>query len=261
MSDEAVFDNLPKYDPTKFQAPAWATGPAFDFTRKNGESSKSAHSASPVDVNHSTKSAHDLDDPESDDDDEEIWEDAQDELARDELEAGIEESPDGLVFTVSELQVCLPPSSLRKLYCLAELTCQKLVDRAQVVKNEGNAAFTSKPPKTELAIEKYESALKLLPPVPKLEPPTVKSPPVQVGGSGIQEITDEEADAITQAEKKVMTEREEVEGKIRECAKACHGNLAACWALMKEDKKAVEASNKGESTFCAGRERRNGADL
>jgi len=80
--------------------------------------------------------------------------------------------------------------------------------------------------------------------VPKLETPTVKPIPVQ-SGSGIQEITDEEAEAIATAETKVLSEREQVEGKIRECAKACHGNLAACWALMKEDKKSVEAANKG----------------
>ena len=123
---------------------------------------------------------------------------------------------------------------------------QKLVDRAYIVKDEGNAAFTSKPPKTELAIEKYQSALKLLPPVPKLVTPAAKPLPVQ-NGSGIQEITDEEAEAIALSETKVLTEREEVEGKIRECAKACHGNLAACWALMKEDKKSVEAANKGRS--------------
>lgn len=43
----------------------------------------------------------------------------------------------------------------------------------------------------------------------------------------------------------MLTESEEVEGKIRECDKACHGNLAACWALMKEDKKFIEAADKG----------------
>jgi hypothetical protein len=123
---------------------------------------------------------------------------------------------------------------------------QKLVDRAYIVKDEGNAAFTSKPPKTELAIEKYQSALKLLPPVPKLVTPATKPLPVQ-NGSGIQEITDEEAEAIAISETKVLTEREEVEGKIRECAKACHGNLAACWALTKEDKRTIEAANKGRS--------------
>jgi hypothetical protein len=127
---------------------------------------------------------------------------------------------------------------------IADLTCQKLVDRAQILKNEGNAAYTSKPPQTELAIEKYESALKLLPPVPKLEPVII--PPAPSVGGGIQEITDEEADAITLAEQTVMTEREEVEGSVRECGKACHGNLAACWALLKDDKKAVEACTRGE---------------
>ena len=45
----------------------------------------------------------------------------------------------------------------------------------------------------------------------------------------------------------MLSEREEVEGKIRECGKACHGNLAACWALNKDDKKAVAASSKGAS--------------
>jgi len=97
MSDEAVFDNLPKYDPTKFQPPAWASGPAFDFTRKNGESSKSA---TPT---HSNTSANTLD---GEDSEEEVWEDAQDELVQQELEGGVEDSPDGLVFTVAELQVC-----------------------------------------------------------------------------------------------------------------------------------------------------------
>ena len=118
------------------------------------------------------------------------------------------------------------------------------MDRAQILKNEGNTAYTSKQPQTELAIEKYESALKLLPPVPKLEP--VKIPPPSSDTGGIQEITDEEADAITQAGQRVLTEREEVEGSVRECGKACHGNLAACWALLKEDKKAVEACDRGE---------------
>lgn len=57
-----------------------------------------------------------------------------------------------------------------------------------------------------------------------------------------------------------MSEREEVEGKIRECAKACHGNLAACWALMKEDKKSVEAANKGKDP-CPIEEGRGIADI
>jgi len=234
MADEAVFDNLPKYDPTKFQPPAWASGPAFDFTRKNGESSKSA--------TQSNDSAHTLDNDGDDSDEEEVWEDAQDELVQQELEEGVEDSPDGLVFTVAALQVY----HLFHHFLGDAANRQKLVDRAYIVKDEGNAAFTSKPPNTELAIEKYQSALKLLPPVPKLDTPTTKPLPFE-SGSGIQEITDEEAEAITFAETKVLSEREEVEGKIRECAKACHGNLAACWALMKEDKKSVEAANKGRN--------------
>jgi len=100
MSDQAVFDDLPKYDPTNFQPPAWATGPAFDFTRKNGESSKSAQSTSTTEKNQDP-SATDLDESESDEE-EEVWEDAQDEL-----ESGVEVTPVGLMFTVAELQASL----------------------------------------------------------------------------------------------------------------------------------------------------------
>lgn len=41
-----------------------------------------------------------------------------------------------------------------------------------------------------------------------------------------------------------------MEDQIRELGKACYGNLAACWAGMKEDKKVVEACNKGPSGSC-----------
>jgi hypothetical protein len=116
MSDEAVFDNLPKYDPSKFQPPAWATGPQFDYTRKNGESSKSAHTPSNDSGNRSNNSTHDLDDPESD---EEVWEDAQDDL-----EAGVEETPGGLAFTVPELKV-----SRRLPTKLVYLSMMKLMTR------------------------------------------------------------------------------------------------------------------------------------
>jgi hypothetical protein len=124
---------------------------------------------------------------------------------------------------------------------------KKLVTRAQNLKVEGNTAFTSKPPNTELAIQEYESALRLLPPVPKLEAPPTPAP----ASTGIQEITDEEAEAIAFAEKAKekgaeISERETVEMEVRDCGKACHGNLAACWALLKEDKKVVEACNQGE---------------
>jgi hypothetical protein len=46
---------------------------------------------------------------------------------------------------------------------------------------------------------------------------------------------------------KEVSERENVEREVRDCGKACHGNLAACWALLKEDKKAVAACTMGMS--------------
>lgn len=123
---------------------------------------------------------------------------------------------------------------------------QKLLTRAQALKVEGNAAFTSKPPNTKLAIEKYESALKLLPPVPKLETPPKPAP----ASTGIQEISDEEAEEILSVPKdKEVSERESVEREVRDCGKACHGNLAACWALLKDDKKAVAACTMGMSHY------------
>lgn len=98
MSNEtSTFDNLPKYDPTKFEAPAWAKGPAFDYTRKNGESSKSAQAST---ENRLDDPGQRLDNGGESDEEEEVWEDAQDDL-----EAGVEESPDGIVFTVAELRV------------------------------------------------------------------------------------------------------------------------------------------------------------
>lgn len=74
-------------------------------------------------------------------------------------------------------------------------------------------------------------------------------------GSGIQEITDEEAEAL-QSESAPSeevrdleeVEREDVEEQIRELGKACYGNMAACWAGLKEDKKVVEACNQGQSS-------------
>lgn len=98
MSNEtSTFDNLRKYDPTKFEAPAWAKGPAFDYTRKNGECSKSAQAST---ENRLDDPGQRLDNGGESDEEEEVWEDAQDDL-----EAGVEESPDGIVFTVAELRV------------------------------------------------------------------------------------------------------------------------------------------------------------
>lgn len=191
MSDEAVYDNLPKYDPTKSNLQHGHPAQHSTLRVKTVNPSTSATSPSGF---HSNDSAHDLD---GDDSDEEVWEDAHDELVQQELEAGVEDSPDGLVCTVAALRVRTPFSN----YYMRFTNEQKLVDRAYIVKDEGNAAFTSEPPKTELAIEKYQSALKLLPPVPKLVTPATKPSPVQ-SGSGIQEITDEEAEAIVHPRRK-----------------------------------------------------------
>jgi hypothetical protein len=101
-NDTTVFDDLPKYDPTKFEVPAWATGPSFDY-RKNGESSRSGRSQNPdLDESGSHLHAHtgDGDGDDSNEEEEEVWEDAQDDL-----DAGVEDSPAGIVFTVAELRV------------------------------------------------------------------------------------------------------------------------------------------------------------
>lgn len=56
--------------------------------------------------------------------------------------------------------------------------------------------------------------------------------------SGLQEVTEEEAVAIQKEEnaKKGKSpeelEREEVEDEIKECTKACWGNLAACYIAV-----------------------------
>lgn len=112
-SDSAVFDDLPQFDPSNFKPPAWATGPAFNFAPKNGESSKSGqnglngHDLRDTPRHRDTHSSQtsgnaegDKDDDDDEGEDEEIWEDAQDSL-----EDTIEETPDGLAFTVPELKV------------------------------------------------------------------------------------------------------------------------------------------------------------
>lgn len=124
------------------------------------------------------------------------------------------------------------------------------------MKDEGNKAYTSKPPNHKLAIEKYEASLKHLPPIPKPRSPSPKDAKPAPIGSGIQEITDEEAEALQSGtnddgRSPEEVEREEVEDQIRELGKACHGNMAACWAALKEDKKVVEACNRGWSSLAS----------
>jgi len=100
-------------------------------------------------------------------------------------------------------------------------------------KASGNASFTSIPPDHVAAIDAYKAALKALPDCSKVatEAAGAKSGSVQ---SGIQEVTEEEANAI-QAEATTIgagseqRARDEVEEQIRECTKACWGNLAASY--------------------------------
>jgi len=90
----------------------------------------------------------------------------------------------------------------------------------------------------------------------------------QSQASGIQEVTEEEANAIEvqaeDAEFEIADDearaREEVEDQIRECTKACWGNLAACYlatvrsfrgyrfqlTIQEENKEAVDACTKGQ---------------
>ncbi|OCF36285.1 hypothetical protein I316_02159 [Kwoniella heveanensis BCC8398] len=254
---EDAFAGLPSFDPSKFQPPAWAND-SF-FTRKNGESSKSNvqsepasrgtadnsirapthHGQSKSALNDDDDDGVDLEDDEqfgNEDDEEEeedVWSDARSVI-----------EPDEASFTLSELKA--------------------LLSRAMGFKERGNKAFTYKPPKYEDAIQAYKSAIDHLPNVdpPKDARPSstsqdntaIKSKLTSAGqassaaadeGSGIQEVTDEEA-AIIEREiqdqnNPEVVERRSVESDIRETTKACWGNLAACYIALKEDQKAVEA--------------------
>lgn len=127
---------------------------------------------------------------------------------------------------------------------------QELLSRATKHKITGNSHYTSKPPQYEQAIASYKLAIDHLPTFPsdptdpehqeqdskndfkgkmKVEEPVP---------SGLQEVTEEEAVAIQKEEntKKGKSpeelEREEVEDEIKECTKACWGNLAACYIAI-----------------------------
>lgn len=107
-TDSSVFDSMPKFDSSTFQPPAWASGPAFDFLRKNGESSKSGlqSTGTPSDAQQrrdsrsSNRSSHSADLDEED----EVWEDA-----RDDLGDAVEETEEGLRFTTQEMKVSSAP--------------------------------------------------------------------------------------------------------------------------------------------------------
>ncbi|WVQ93679.1 hypothetical protein IAU59_000755 [Kwoniella sp. CBS 9459] len=257
--DSFSFKGLPSFDSAKFQPPSWAND-SF-FTRKNGESSKSKHEpADPsADLNtddgrasrpkppqsstnrSSTFGLEDNedgvtehfsgedDDLEEDDENEEVWSDAKSVI-----------EPEEARFTLTELK--------------------ELLSRAVGFKEAGNQSFTSKPPKYEEAVQSYKSAIDYLPNVdpPKsarnLNPGAEGSETAthrdsnkisDLDGSGIQEVTDEEAALIEREmqdqQDPDVVERKAVEDEIRETTKACWGNLAACHIALKEDTKAVEA--------------------
>lgn len=79
----------------------------------------------------------------------------------------------------------------------------------------------------------YKSALDHLPPCPKKPPSTAV--PLE---TGIAEVTDDEAAAINEETSRqeavdpAVREKEEVEEEIRDCTKACWGNLGACYISL-----------------------------
>ena len=108
-----------------------------------------------------------------------------------------------------------------------------MIAKASSFKATGNLHFTARPPELDLAVAAYKSALDHLPPCKKKPPIAATSP-----ATGIAEVTEEEASAIEKEadENGVVDtekqEREEVEDEVRECTKACWGNLAACYISM-----------------------------
>ena len=109
-----------------------------------------------------------------------------------------------------------------------------LLDKAVASKAKGNSAFTSKPADHDGAIELYQEALRCLPSCPKRKDKATANAPPRPMGSGIQEVSEEEASAIEAEQQEAPAidaaeqEREDVEEEIRECTKSCWGNLAAC---------------------------------
>ncbi|KAI9635724.1 uncharacterized protein MKK02DRAFT_44423 [Dioszegia hungarica] len=177
----------------------------------------------------------------------EVWEDAQEEL-----EGMIDESTGE--FTLAELR--------------------RLFEKATTLKTEGNAHFTAKPSRHDRAVEAYQNALGCLPkrdPKPDVvkedgpsqtetaeasssKSATTAPPAPPLGSSGIQELSEAEAAALEaelkrttaaeagedaeEGEKKAKTEEEEkdeVYEEIRQLRKVCYGNLAAVY-LAQEGK-------------------------
>lgn len=87
--DTEPLDSLPRFDARDFEPPAWASGPQFQWGRKDGESSNAASQASGNGAVHVQQ-------------EEEEWEDAS--------EGRTDVDPDLATFTTEDLKVTLSPS-------------------------------------------------------------------------------------------------------------------------------------------------------
>jgi hypothetical protein len=122
---------------------------------------------------------------------------------------------------------------------------QKLLARATALKETGNKHFLAKPRRLDEARDSYNAALDHLPDLPPPRP--FQTAPAE--SSGLQEVTEEEAEAIeAENAREKDTEREGVEQEIRECTKAVYGNLGAVYVAQEEWKQAVDVCTKGGST-------------
>ncbi|EIW67938.1 hypothetical protein TREMEDRAFT_32709 [Tremella mesenterica DSM 1558] len=276
--DQPDFSDLEYFNDARFQPPAWAQEHFPIAGRngwKNGESSKTPLASGSgelkdppglprdEDKRHQTNddTLKDEEDEENGvEDDEEVWEDAREEVDVD---------PDNAEFTTEQLS--------------------DLLNKAITHKNRGNTHFTSHPPAHQSALEAYTAALDLLPSVPPPPSRKGKSPEVDIGpiqdgadsmdntgGAKIHEVDEVEADMIEreahegvemrekrEKERREKKDREDVEKDIRECTKACWGNKAACYIALNDDKAAVEACTKAleiDPTYLKALQRRAGAN-
>ncbi|KAK8845544.1 hypothetical protein IAR55_006259 [Kwoniella newhampshirensis] len=196
--EEVVFDELPTFDARKFEPPAWANDPLFRRGSKNGESSKTATNGYQHN-RHMDK--EDNEDEDEDDDEDDVFEDALSDADPEEVGLGAE-----------------PQIGIEYL--------RALLSTANELKAEGNAHFTAKPPRYTDAMQSYEQAKFNLPILSRKE----KKQPEPTTSNVIEEITEEEAAEIEAEGEEVdeeERERENLEEEIRECRKACLGNLAA----------------------------------
>jgi hypothetical protein len=209
MDGSDSFPSLPTFDARHFEPPSWASSSRFNQNK-------------PAEV--SSEQQEDGEGSEADEED--IWADANEDVT-------LVDNEDP-TFTTPELRV----RPLTPCASLADAS-QKLLARANERKAMGNKHFTSKPPNMESAIESYNSALDCLPDVPKpaaIRPDKGKEKAKTQPGSGIEEVTEEEAAEIEAQSAEIGDEkidqekvdRDEVEEEIRDCTKACWGNLGAC---------------------------------